>query len=116
VAIETERQMPPRRIADVDRQALQFQLLQHRHQAPGDDVVVQDVHRPDQHAQLLQRRGAQHLAVVGCQLPLDRHRRHRTIAREAQLVRLRLEVVDQQPVAGQLVGRVRCAVALQVLR
>ena len=77
---------------------------------------MDDVHRLDQDAQVLQRRGADHLAVVGLELALHRERRDRAVARELQVVRLVGQVVDEQVVVGQLVGRARCAVALQVLR
>ena len=65
---------------------------------------------------MLQRRGAQHLAVVAFQQALHRHHRLVPVAREAQLAGLVGQVVDQQPVLQQVVGRARLAMALQVQR
>jgi hypothetical protein len=110
------RQVAARRVGDVHGQPRQFPLGEHRHQAAGHHVVVDDVQRLQQDAVVLQRRGAQHLAVVGLQEALRRHGRHRAVAREAQLVRVVGQVVDEQPVLRQFVGRAGRAMALQVLR
>ncbi len=96
----------------------QVPVFQHRHQAAGHDVVVDDVAGLDEDAHAVQRGGAHDLAVVGLQqaLDLDGLVLARAHLGEAQLVRRVGVQVDQQLVLLQVVQALGEAVLRQVTR
>jgi hypothetical protein len=110
------RHVPPALEGDVDAQARQVPLVEHRHQAAGHDVLVEDVFGLHQDAEPVERRRAQHLAIVGLEQALDLDHAPFAAAAEGKLFGVVAVGVEQQIVRGQLVDALRRAAPVEIAR
>ncbi len=101
-------------VRNVDRQSLQFPLFEKTNQATGEQVVVDDVSGLHQDSQVMLRCGPQHLAVVGFKDAAHVNCRDEGAAGETPLMGKVGQLVDQQSMPGQLVGRTRRAESLEI--
>src|SRR6478672_8501490 len=108
--------MLPAWVRDVDRQARQVPIVEHRLEPPLGDVVVDDVARLDKYPKLLERGRPQDLPVVGFEQALNWNDDRLRASGEGQLVWVVRIDVQQQRVAPQISRMHWSTMALEVGR